>query len=145
MLGYNRVRNNLDIQVAEQRWVSPHSSCPSCDVTSWRVCSSAVNILIPGSRLRKNPLSGSSPTKAEGNVGKCTPLPKSLPRNDMDLSINMLYKSKAVGGNRRCHPPWGWEAVRPHGHSAFLHWATINWSPSEITKEERQWALAKWS
>ena len=68
-------------------------------------------------------------------MGKCTLLLKSLPRNDMNLSINMLHKSKAVGGTEDSIL-YGVRAARPHEHSAFLHWATINWSQARLLRSK---------
>ena len=68
-------------------------------------------------------------------MGKCTLLLKSLPRNDMNLSINMLHKSKAVAGTEDSIL-YGVRAARPHEHSAFLHWATINWSQARLLRSK---------
>ena len=87
-------------------------------------------------RLRRNPLCGPSATKVEESVmGKCTLLLKSLPRNDMNLSSNMFHKSKAVGGTEGSIL-YGVRAARRHGHSAFPHWATINWSQERLLKRK---------
>lgn len=116
------------------------------DATSWRVCSLPATFLQAQPEKQATLWTITNQGRGKGVMGKCTPLLRVCPEGTWIPPLT-CYTSRGLisRGPEGTILPWRWGQADPAGHTTFLHWATMNWSPVRLLKRRGSSALAKWS